>query len=109
MNFHLDNHIALITGGAGGIGRAAAETFIAEGAHVALWDLDLKAATRIAKEISTPTTRALAFECDIADESSVQRALAQTIDQFGPIDHLVHAAAIGSGKFGFPFTNLTPS
>jgi 2-hydroxycyclohexanecarboxyl-CoA dehydrogenase len=49
------------------------------------------------------------FGVDVADESSVNSALVQTIETVGPVDHAVHAAAIGSGKFGFPFSNLSPA
>jgi 2-hydroxycyclohexanecarboxyl-CoA dehydrogenase len=51
---------------------------------------------------------ALGVSVDVADEASVRAALAATEAALGPVDHLVHAAAVGSGKFGFPFTNLTP-
>jgi 2-hydroxycyclohexanecarboxyl-CoA dehydrogenase len=44
----------------------------------------------------------------VTDEEAVRAAVARTAEALGPIDHLVHAAAIGSGKFGFPFTNLSP-
>ncbi|MBX9627196.1 MAG: SDR family oxidoreductase, partial [Gemmataceae bacterium] len=45
----------------------------------------------------------------MADGDVVAAALARTTAALGPVDHLVHAAAVGSGKFGFPFTNLTPA
>jgi 2-hydroxycyclohexanecarboxyl-CoA dehydrogenase len=108
MNLNLDGHVCVVTGGASGIGRATARGFAAEGAHVALWDLDGDAATTVAQSIATPSTRALGVACDVTDEASVGRALAVTAQTMGPIDHVVHAAAVGSGKFGFPFTNLTP-
>ena len=46
---------------------------------------------------------------DVGDYASVRRAMAETEARLGPVRHLVHAAAMGSGKFGFPFTNLEPS
>jgi 2-hydroxycyclohexanecarboxyl-CoA dehydrogenase len=97
MNLDLKNHVAVVTGGASGIGRAVAECFVAEGAQVAVWDVT---------EIAVPN--ALALRVDITDRESIAAALQQTEAQLGPVEHLVHAAAIGSGKFGFPFTNLTP-
>ncbi len=45
---------------------------------------------------------------DITDSSAIEHALAETESTLGPVDILVHAAAIGSGKFGFPYTNLSP-
>src|SRR4051812_19905839 len=107
MDLHLANHAVIVTGGASGIGLAAAAAFAAEGARVALWDLG-DAATRAADQWPT-ANNPLAVTADIADEAAIAAALAQTIEALGPIDHLVHAAAIGSGKFGFPFTNLTPT
>jgi 2-hydroxycyclohexanecarboxyl-CoA dehydrogenase len=51
---------------------------------------------------------ARAQHADVVDEGAVRLATELTTEFLGPIDHLVHAAAIGSGKFGFPFTNLQP-
>lgn len=97
MLLHLTNRVAVVTGGASGIGRAVAQTFRDEGARVAIWDLSPKA--------DDPH----AFRVDVSDVASVAAALRQTEAALGPIDHLVHAAAAASGKFGFPFTNLTPA
>src|SRR4051794_12443268 len=108
MNLNLSGHVCIVTGGASGIGRATAVAFAAEGAHVAIWDLDNAAATRTAETIANPSTRAIVVACDVSDEASVNQALGTTSEALGPVDHLVHAAAMGSGKFGFPFTNLTP-
>ena len=94
MDLHLADRVAVVTGGASGIGRAVARAFAAEGVRVAVWDLN-------------PDGEGLAV--DVADEAAVRDALARTEAALGPVDHLVHAAAIGSGKFGFPFTNLTPA
>jgi NAD(P)-dependent dehydrogenase (short-subunit alcohol dehydrogenase family) len=104
MDLGLRGHVAVITGGASGIGRACAAAFAAEGARPVIWDLDGDAATRVAGELG-----GVGFSVDVADEASVNSALARTIEQVGPVDHAVHAAAIGSGKFGFPFTNLSPA
>ena len=87
-----------MTGGASGIGRAIAEGFLAEGAGVAIWDL-----------IETSLPGAHCCVVDITKPESIQAALDSTLRRFGAVDHLVHSAACGSGKFGFPFTNLTPA
>jgi 2-hydroxycyclohexanecarboxyl-CoA dehydrogenase len=99
MDLNLKDRVVVVTGGASGIGRATALAFAGEGARVASWDLDERA-TRASGEIGVVL--------DVTSESAVQAAVARTADALGPIDHLVHAAAIGSGKFGFPFTNLRP-
>ena len=102
MNLELTNHVAVITGGASGIGRAIAAAFVAEGAKVALWDASA-GVDATATEIG-----ALACRVDITDYASVTAAVERTEKELGPIVHLAHAAAIGSGKLGFPFTNLEP-
>lgn len=98
MDLNLTGRVAVVTGGASGIGRAVARAFAGEGVRVAVWDLNPGADDDI-----------LALAVDVADEAAVREAQARTVDALGPVDHLVHAAAIGSGKFGFPFTNLTPA
>ena len=126
MDLNLTDRVVVITGGASGIGLASATTFAAEGARVAIWDLKGAAAAaeklRAVPPVSSPaepgratsarpakTPAALGIDVNVTDEVAVRAALAQTTDAFGPVDHLVHAAAIGSGKFGFPFTNLRPA
>jgi 2-hydroxycyclohexanecarboxyl-CoA dehydrogenase len=96
MDLHLTDHVVVVTGGASGIGRAITAAFRGEGAKVALWDRDAPDDPR-------------AFRVDVTDAGAVAAALRKTESALGPVDHLVHAAATGSGKFGFPFTNLTPA
>jgi 2-hydroxycyclohexanecarboxyl-CoA dehydrogenase len=98
MELNLNGHVCVVTGGASGIGRATATAFAAEGAHVALWDVNGAAATSAAEMIASPSTRAVGVACDVSDEASVDRALAMTVEAMGPVDHLAHAAAVGSGK-----------
>jgi NAD(P)-dependent dehydrogenase (short-subunit alcohol dehydrogenase family) len=108
MDLNLNNHVVVVTGGGSGIGRASAATFAAEGANVAIWDLG-DSATKAAEEIQEAfPVRAIGISADVTDESVVLAATEQTNKVFGPINHLVHAAGVGSGKFGFPFTNLRP-
>jgi 2-hydroxycyclohexanecarboxyl-CoA dehydrogenase len=109
MDLSLSGHVAVITGGASGIGRAIAAGFAAEGCSVAIWDV-AESSKRVAEEISTATSvPTLACRVDITNPADISAALAQAQSKLGPIDHLAHAAAIGSGKFGFPFTNLSPA
>jgi 2-hydroxycyclohexanecarboxyl-CoA dehydrogenase len=108
MELALREHVALVTGGASGIGLAIAEGFAAEGADVALWDVHPSVAEVAAGMARRFSVRALGLVVEITDQRSVEHGVNETAAQLGPIDHLVHSAAIGSGKFGFPFTNLHP-
>jgi 2-hydroxycyclohexanecarboxyl-CoA dehydrogenase len=90
----LEARTALVTGGASGIGAATARRLAAEGARVAIGDLDLDAARGVAGEID-----GVATELDVADTASVARAVAVVRDELGPVDVLVNNA--GTDRFGF--------
>jgi 2-hydroxycyclohexanecarboxyl-CoA dehydrogenase len=108
MDLGLHDHVAVVTGGASGIGRAIAGAFAAEGARVAIWDLAAEV-ERVAGELATPSGEAvIGCRADVTDRAAIAAALDTTATALGAVDHLVHAAAVGSRKFGFPFTNLEP-
>ncbi|MEZ6059797.1 MAG: SDR family oxidoreductase [Planctomycetaceae bacterium] len=108
MELQLSDHVVLVIGGASGIGMATARTFANEGARVAIWDRS-EQVTAAAREVGdTCGVECRGIVVDITDEAGVAAAMAQTTELLGPVEHLVHAAAVGSGKFGFPFTNLKP-
>lgn len=109
MDLELTNRHAVIVGGASGIGLAAAEGFAREGAHVALWDIAEEGQQAACNLQSKFAVQALACRVDVTQFDEVTAAAEQTQQQLGEIDILVHTAAIGSGKFGFPFTNLAPA
>lgn len=108
MDLGLAKNVAVVTGGASGIGRAIVEQFAAEGAIVAIWDVSPNVELAAAEIAATSGQQILGLRADITSTESLETALSATMLEFGPVDHLVHAAAIGSGKFGFPFTNLEP-
>lgn len=109
MKLNLHQHSVIVTGGASGIGKAAALGFAAEGARVALWDYSPEASS-VAEQIGAEHgVQSVGVSVDVTDENAVGLALERTIEALGPIDHAVHCAAIGSGKFGFPFTRLRPA
>jgi 2-dehydro-3-deoxy-L-rhamnonate dehydrogenase (NAD+) len=85
--FH--GQVAVITGGARGIGRAVAERILSEGGSVALWDL--KGSAEAAQDLGE---RARGFSVDVSDEASVQAAFDATSAAFGRVDVLVTAAGI---------------
>ncbi|WP_171102617.1 L-iditol 2-dehydrogenase [Ruegeria sp. HKCCD7255] len=82
---------ALITGAARGIGLAFAKAYVAEGARVAIADIDVQRAKEAAEEIGAA---ALAVEMDVTRQSSIDNAVDKTIEHFGPIDILINNAAI---------------
>lgn len=111
MQLNLEDRVAVVVGGASGIGRAVAAGFIAEACHVAIWDIsaDVETAAQELASLGHPTQKVIGQEVDICDCAGVEAALTRTEALLGPTQHLVHSAAIGSGKFGFPFTNLEPA
>lgn len=108
MDLGIAGQVAVVTGGASGIGRAVVGLLLEEGANVAIWDV-VTDVTSIAEEIDDRSPQRVIGCCaDVTRQDSIDDALRRTEESCGPVDHLIHAAAIGSGKFGFPFTNLDP-
>jgi 2-hydroxycyclohexanecarboxyl-CoA dehydrogenase len=103
MDLRLKDHAAVVVGGAAGIGRAIAAAFAGEGARVAIVD----------REPKTPAVSAemnvAGFVADVTRLDGIEAARDGVLKQLGRCDHVVYAAGIGSGKFGFPFWNLTPA
>ncbi len=109
MDLQLHNHVVLIVGGASGIGRAIAREFAAEGANVAILDRSSSTA-QVAAEIGKETgAQVVGLVCNVTDYAQVQSSVADIQRQLGRPRHLVYAAGMGSGKFGFPFWNLEPA
>lgn len=100
-----ENQTAIVTGG-GGIGGATCRRLAAEGAKVAVFDMNLEAAEKVAQGIRDAGGRAQAFRCDITDRASVDAAVADTIAQLGPIDTLVNNAGWDVFK---PFVKTVPA
>ncbi len=82
---------ALITGAARGIGRAFAKAYIAEGAQVAIADIDFDRAGETAAELGDA---AHAVQMDVTDQASIDKAVASTVDAFDRIDILINNAAL---------------
>ncbi|MBI2390002.1 MAG: bifunctional aldolase/short-chain dehydrogenase [Deltaproteobacteria bacterium] len=89
----LHGTIALITGAASGIGRATAELFLAQGAHVMLCDRDADALSTVRTRLAAKSGgRVSAAQCDVADRTSVAEAFDACVDAFGGVDVVVSNA-----------------
>ncbi|MGH3432534.1 MAG: SDR family NAD(P)-dependent oxidoreductase [Thermocrispum sp.] len=88
----MNNRVALVTGGAQGIGAGIATRLGAGSYRVAIADLNLDAARHTAESISADGGTAFAVEADVTSSSSVQAAIKQVEDEFGPIDVAVNNA-----------------
>jgi 2-hydroxycyclohexanecarboxyl-CoA dehydrogenase len=99
----LRNNVAVVVGGASGIGKAIASAFAAEGARVALVDIS-GGVHAAANELG-----GAGWVADVTDYSAVDNIAGEIQTRLGRVDHIVFAAAIGSGKFGFPFWKLDPA
>ena len=100
----LDGKVAIITGGAGGIGRAAAKLFTEEGAKVMLVDIDEKALKEVVAEIGK--TNATYKVADVGDPIGNQAFVAETLERFGAVDiALLNAGIEGMIK---PINEYTP-
>ena len=87
----LEGKSALITGSARGIGRAFAQAYIAEGATVAIADIDLQRAQATAAELGP---QAYAVAMDVTDQASIDSAIAAVVAQAGKLDILINNAAL---------------
>jgi sorbitol-6-phosphate 2-dehydrogenase len=90
----LENKIAVVTGGGGGIGAAICRAFAAEGARVAVTDLRPEAAEQVAAEIRAAAGQAEAWALDVAERVTVERAADEITTRLGPVDIWVNNAGI---------------
>src|SRR5215216_804423 len=102
--FDLTGRVALVVGG-GGLGTTIAAALADFGARLAIADLDLQAATRLARICDRPGIEAVATELDVTDYTQVQAAVMAIEEDCGRIDVLVNAAGINLRK---PATEYTP-
>src|SRR6218665_607079 len=102
----LDGKTIIVTGGGGGIGGAACRRLAQDGAHVAVFYMDLPARQKEAHSSRGAGGPALGFGCDITDRAQVDSAAAATIARWGRIDVLVNNAGWDIFK---PFTRTVPA
>jgi D-threitol dehydrogenase (NAD+) len=91
LDFRLDDRVALVTGGASGIGAAITEALAAKGARIAVVDLNEQGAADAAAALSTDSR---GFRCDVADPGSVATTVDAVAEAFGRIDVLVNSAGV---------------
>jgi 3-oxoacyl-[acyl-carrier protein] reductase len=90
----LENKVAVITGGADGLGRAAALKFAAEGAQVIIWDMNEEKGNLTIAEIEAEGEKAIFAKVNTASYSEVETATQDAISRFGRIDILINNAGI---------------
>src|SRR3954454_12222420 len=99
------DRVAVVTGGASGMGRSICEQLAGQGRHVAVLDLDGEAARQLAHRLSGHGVRATGLAVDVADRAAVEAAYERVRQELGPITILVTSAAIS----GFVrFEDITP-
>lgn len=99
----LENKVAIVTGGANGIGRATALRFAREGARVVVADIEFENAQNVAAEIRAEGGAGLAVAVDVRLRESIEALFARAVAEFGRVDTL---AAIAGVSGGVPFVDL---
>lgn len=110
MELNFRGHVAVVIGGASGIGLAITREFVHEGCRVAILDKSEQVETqarRASEELDAATV--LGVRADVTDYAAMQDAAKRVENDLGPPQHILYAAGCGSGKFGFPFWNLEPA
>jgi NAD(P)-dependent dehydrogenase (short-subunit alcohol dehydrogenase family) len=96
----LDGRVAVVTGGAGGIGRAVGERFANEGMKVVLADVEEEALTSAADKLRAEGLDVTGVVCDVADYASVESLRDATLERYGSVQLLCNNAGIGAGAEG---------
>ena len=95
MDLGLEGKVAIVTGGASGIGEAIVEGFVKEGVHVVIADINGDAAQELAKKLARDKVRILAVKTDVTKKSDADNLAPTALKEFGKIDILVNDAGVG--------------
>lgn len=108
QQFSVDGSTAIVTGSSGGIGKAIAERFAADGVDVVLCSREQENVEPVAEAImeSDREGRALGVECDVTDRDAVEALVATTVEEFGGLDVLVNNAG---ASFMANFDGISPN
>ena len=91
----LQDRVAVVAGGGGGIGRGVTLELAARGADIAVADIDAEAARRVAGEVSDLGRRSITLEADVASRASTDAMIEKALAEFGKVDILVNSAGVG--------------
>jgi NAD(P)-dependent dehydrogenase (short-subunit alcohol dehydrogenase family) len=91
----LQNKVAIVTGGAQGMGRAISRRYAEEGASVVVADMNLSGAQKVVDEITNAAGKAVAVPVDVRHQEQVQRMVDTAVERFGGLDILVNNAGVG--------------
>ncbi len=94
MNISFENKVALVTGGASGLGLATVKAFAGSGAAVVVADWNEEAAQSVANELTAQGHKALAIRCDVSDDAQVEAMVARTVAVFGRLDVAYNNAGV---------------
>ncbi|GAB4073773.1 SDR family NAD(P)-dependent oxidoreductase [Barrientosiimonas marina] len=100
----LQDKVAIITGGAGGIGQGIATAFVKEGAKVAILDLDEQSGQKVVERLQKHQPESMFIQADLANHDKLKDIVDQVVDKFGKLDILVNNAHASKAK---PFLEIT--
>jgi NAD(P)-dependent dehydrogenase (short-subunit alcohol dehydrogenase family) len=110
MSTHdFDGKVVIVTGAAGGLGRAFAQGFASAGASLVVADIDMAGVEETAVLISATGAQALAVKVDVTSKESTDALAQAALDAFGRIDVLINNAAIYATLTRKPFTEIDPA